>query len=434
MLKRSLSIGILWFVQAVPLPAFAQSPLAPSIDRKAAEIESKVVSWRRDFHQNPELGNRELRTSKIVAEHLGRLGLEVRTGVGKTGVVALLRGGRPGKVVALRADMDGLPVKEMVDLPFASKAKGTYNGQEVDVMHACGHDNHIAIMMGVAEVLTSLKDQIPGTIKFIFQPAEEGPPAGEEGGAALMIKEGVLENPRPDAIFGLHVFPGEVGKLFYRPGGFMAAADVLTIKIRGRQTHGALPWGGVDPIVVASQVVLGLQTITSRQVNLTKAPAIVTIGSIRGGIRNNIIPDEVELIGTVRTFDPEMQDSIHQRIALTAEKIAEASGATATTKIDRLVPVTFNQPALTEKMLATMKRVAGDDNVRLREVTTGAEDFSYFQQRIPGMFYFLGITPKGVDPDTAPVNHSPLFFADEGALPLGVRSMAHLAIDFLTSK
>ena len=328
----------------------AQNPLPVEIDRREKLIASKVVAWRRDFHEHPELGNRETRTAKIVADHLRGLGIDVRAGIAHTGVVGVLRGGRPGKVVALRADMDGLPVTEQVSLPFASKVKATYNGQEVGVMHACGHDNHVAILMGVAEILAGMKDQLPGTVKFLFQPAEEGAPSGEEGGAQLMVKEGAFDNPKPDAVFGLHVWgAGNVGQIGYRSGGTMAGSDLLRITVRGKQTHGAAPWAGVDPIVVSSQIVLGLQTIASRQLDVTKAPSILTIGSIHGGIRFNIIPDEVQLDGTIRTFSPDIQEDLHRRIKLTAESIAASAGATANVVITRQYPVTINDPGLTAR-------------------------------------------------------------------------------------
>ena len=415
--------------------ARAQSLLTAEIDRREQQIATKVVAWRRDIHEHPELGNRETRTAKIVADHLRALGIEIRTGVAHTGVVGVLRGGRPGKVVALRADMDALPVTEQVNVPFASKAKASYNGQEVGVMHACGHDNHVAILMGVAEILAAMKDQLPGTVKFIFQPAEEGAPSGEEGGAALMVKEGAFDNPTPDAVFGLHVWgAGRVGQIGYRSGGTLASADMLRIVVRGKQTHGAVPWGGVDPIVVASQVVLGLQTIASRQLDVTKTPSIITIGSMHGGVRFNIIPDEVQLDGTIRTFSPDVQRDLHRRIKLTAESIAASAGATAEVAITPLYPVTINDPKLTETMLPTLRRVAGADMVVEQPLVTAAEDFSFFAQRAPGMFVFLGATRKGVDPATAPANHSPLFDVDEGVLPLGVRVLANLATDFLSQR
>ena len=418
-------------LQAILVLFLLQSPA--EVDRRAAQVESKVVTWRRDFHEHPELGNRETRTSKIIADHLRRLGMDVRTGVAHTGVVGVLRGGKPGRVVALRSDMDALPVTEQVDLPFASKVKATYNGQETGVMHACGHDNHMAILMGTAEVLAGMKDQIQGTVKFIFQPAEEGAPRGEEGGAYLMLKEGAFDDPKPDAIFGLHVLgaAGSVGQIQYRSGGTMASADLLRITVKGRQTHGAIPWGGIDPIVVSSQVILGLQTIASRQLDVTKTPSIITIGSIHGGIRNNIVPDEVVMEGTIRTFSPETQDELHRRIRLTAESIAQSAGATASVEITRQYPVTFNNPDLTERMLPTLRRVAGANNVAVAQQVTAAEDFSFFAQRAPGLFIFLGSNAKGVDATTAPANHSPLYKVDEGVLPLGVRTLSNLALDFL---
>jgi amidohydrolase len=407
---------------------------APSqLDPLFASVEPKVIFWRRDIHQHPELGNRELRTAKLVADHLKALGLEVQTGVAHTGVVAVMRSNNPGPVVALRADMDALPVTEEVDLPFASKVRTQWAGRDTGVMHACGHDTHIAILMGVAEVLAATRDSLPGTVKFIFQPAEEGPPPGEDGGAALMVQEGVLDDPKPDVIFGLHVGATlEVGHISYRPGPVYAAADILRITVQGRQTHGAAPWGGVDPIVVASQIVLGLQTIVSRQVNLTKEPAVVTIGGIEGGNRFNIIPDKVEMVGTIRTFDESMRDDIHRRVRLTAERIAEAAGAQAKVDIERRVPVMANDPGLTERMLPTLRRVAGDRNLVLRDKTTGYEDFSYFSQRVPGLFIGLGISPPGTDMSKVAYNHSPRFYVDESGLLLGVRALTSLTVDYLT--
>ena len=416
-------------------------PLSPTlwaqqerIDALAAAVEPKVIAWRRDIHQHPELGNREFRTSKLVAEHLRSLGLEVQTGVAHTGVVALLRGSKPGPVVALRADMDALPVTEEVDLPFASKVRTQWAGKDTGVMHACGHDTHVAILMGTAEILTQMKAGLPGTVKFIFQPAEEGPPPGEEGGALLMIKQGVMENPKPDVVFGLHIGSQvETGQLAYRPGPVMAAADILRITVRGRQTHGAAPWGGVDPIVVAAQIVLGLQTIVSRQVNISKEPAVVTIGGIDGGNRFNIIPDKVEMVGTVRTFDEALRDDIHRRIRATAENIAAASGATAEVAIEKGYAVTVNDPALTQRMLPTLERVAGSANVVLTDRRMGAEDFSFLAQRAPGLFVFLGGSPKGADLSKVAFNHSPRFTIDESALVLGVRTLTHLTVDYLNS-
>ena len=416
-------------------PAETQAQaLAREIDARASAVLPKVVVWRRDIHQHPELSNRETRTAKLVADHLTSLGLEVRTGVAHTGVVGVLRGGKPGPVVALRADMDALPVTELVDLPFKSTVTTEFNGQTVGVMHACGHDNHVAMLMGAAEVLAGLKAQIPGTIKFIFQPAEEGAPRGERGGAGLMIEQGVLENPAPAAIFGLHVWPGPVGGITYRSGPAMAASDQLFITVKGRQTHGAQPWGGVDPIVVSSQVILALQTIASRQINVTQVPAIITVGRIVGGNRGNIIPDSVMMEGTVRSFDEGMRADIKERIRRTVSSIAQSAGATAT--VDFGIgnnPVTFNDPALTARMLPTLQRVAGAASVSVGELSTPAEDFALYQQKIPGLFVFLGVVPKGQDPATAPRNHSPSFFVDEGVLPLGVRTLANLAVDWLSN-
>ena len=428
---RIALLQVIALISAGPLLA-QSSRLDAEVDRRAAQVNGKVVAWRRDIHANPELSNRETRTAELVAQHLRSLGIEVRTGVAHTGVVGVLRGGRPGPVVALRADMDALPVTEEVDVPFASKVRATYNGQEVGVMHACGHDTHVAMLMGAAEVLAGVRRDLPGTVVFIFQPAEEGPPAGERGGAELMIAEGALENPKPAAIFGLHVLPYPAGEIRYRPGGAMASSDGFRIVVRGRQTHGAQPWAGVDPIVVAAQVVMGLQTITSRQVDITAAPAIVTVGVINGGVRNNIIPDSVVMLGTIRTFDAIVRRDIHERVRRTAESIAQSAGATARVVIDTGPPVTYNDPALTERMLPTLRQVAGAANVRLSLPLTPAEDFSRYQERIPGLFFFLGITPPGADPRTVAANHSPRFFVDEAALPVGVRALAHIAVDYLS--
>ena len=409
--------------------AQAANPLAGEVDRLATEINPQVVAWRRDFHQHPELGNQETRTAKVIADELRKLGFDVTTGVAGTGVVGVLKGGRPGPVVALRADMDALPVTEQVDVPFKSTAKAEWNGQQVGVMHACGHDNHMAIQLGVATVLAKLRDRLPGTVKLIFQPAEEGP-----GGAEPMIKANVLQNPKVDAIFGLHVFPFPAGSIVYRSGPLMASADSFLIRVKGRQTHGAVPWGGVDPIVVGSQIVLALQTIVSRSVDITSAPAVVTVGRFTGGNRSNIIPEEIELEGTVRAFDEAVRKSIHDRIRSIATNLSESAGATATVEFGLGYPVTRNDPALTERMAPTLARVAGANNVRVGPLTGTAEDFSYFQQQVPGMFFFLGVHPHDQDHTKAPANHSPLFFADESALPIGVRVMANLALDYLHGK
>ncbi len=407
------------------------SPLAEEIDRRAAEVESKVIEWRRDIHQNPELGNREFRTAAKVAEHLRNLGMEVRTEVGHTGVIGVLRGHRAGPVVALRADMDALPVTEQVDLPFASTVRTIYNDQDVGVMHACGHDNHVAILMGVAEIMTGMQDRLPGSVKFIFQPAEEGPPDGEDGGARLMLREGAFENPRPEVAFGLHVTPDPFGSLSYRPNGAMAASDTLRITVKGSQTHGARPWDGVDPIVVSSQILIGLQTIASRQTNVTEAASIITIGMIRGGVRRNIIPDEVEMVGTIRTLDGEMQENIHERIRRTATMIAESAGATAEVSIETGTPVLFNDPELSERMAPTLRRVAGRDNVRTSPATTTAEDFAYFAEEVPALYFRLGVAPEGAAPGSVAPNHSPFFFADEGALIVGLRALSNLVTDYM---
>jgi amidohydrolase len=402
------------------------------IEKRTALVMPKVVAWRRDIHEHPELSGDEVRTSALVAAHLKALGMEVTTDVGGHGVVGILKGGKPGPVVALRADMDALPVAEQVDLPFKSKVRSTYRGQSVGVMHACGHDNHVAILMGAAEVLAGMKAMLPGTVKFIFQPAEEGAPNGE-GGAAPMIHAGVLTGPKVDAIFGLHVFPGPLGSVGYRVGPLLAAANSFSLTVNGKQTHGAAPWAGVDPIVVSSQIVLGLQTIISRQTDITAVPAIVTVGAINGGIRNNIIPDSVMMIGTIRTFDPTIRTDIFARMKRTAEEIARASGATATFTVDSGYPVTVNDTALTNQMLPTLRWAAGTAGAVVRPLVTGAEDFSYFQEKVPGLFVMLGVTPKDKDPRTVAANHSPYFFADEAALPNGVKAMVALATDFLTS-
>jgi amidohydrolase len=426
-----LALAALLAATALPAQPRGADAASREVEALVTQVMPKVVAWRRDVHQHPELGNREFRTAKLVAEHLQKLGLEVRTGIAKTGVVGVLKGGQPGPVVALRADMDALPVTEMADLPFKSTVRTTYNGMDVGVMHACGHDNHVAILMGAAEVLSGMRARVPGTIVFVFQPAEEGPPAGEEGGAPLMMKEGALDEPKPSAIFGLHVWPGPVGTIEYRPEGAMAAPDGLQIIVRGRQTHGAVPWGGVDPIVVAAQIVLGLQTIASRQIDVTRYPAIVTIGMIQGGNRGNIIPDSVVMVGTIRTFDEAMRKDIHDRIRRTAEGIAAAAGATATVTIPGGGLLTYNDPALTERMIPTLRRVVGADNLKLSALITGSEDFPSFTRDIPGLYFFLGVNPKDKDPVTAPRNHSPYFFADEAALPIGVRAMVNVALDYL---
>jgi amidohydrolase len=407
------------------------SALVPEIDRLAAAVAPEMLTWRRYLHQHPELSNREKETAKYIAERLTSFGLQPKTGVGGTGVVALLQGGRPGPVVALRADMDGLPVREEVDVPFASKATGEHEGREVGVMHACGHDTHMAVLLATARVLSQVRDRLPGSVKFIFQPAEEGVPVAERpAGAERMVKEGVLQNPKVDAIFGLHVFANVLsGQLTYRSGPFMAASDTLEIVVKGRQTHGSTPWRGVDPIVVGSQIVNALQTIVSRSVDITKLPAIVTVGQFQSGVRHNIIPDTARLVGTIRTFDDEVQADIHARVKKIAEGVAAGAGATVDVRIDKGPPVTANDPALTARMLPTLERVA-PGRVSESELITGAEDFTFFQREVPGLFFFLGITPKA-QMGKAAQNHSPFFAVDESALLTGVRAMAHLAADYL---
>ena len=411
--------------------------LRTEVSKKALSIEKKVIDWRRDLHEHPELGNSEVRTAGIVAKHLESLGIEVQTGVAKTGVVGILKGGKPGPVVALRADMDGLPVTERGNLPFASKVKTTYNGQEVGVMHACGHDTHVAILMGVAEVLASIRKDIPGTVKFIFQPAEEGAPHGEEGGAELMVKEGVLENPKVAVIFGLHInSQTPVGDITYRPGGIMAAVNDLKITVTGRQAHGAYPWSSVDPVVISAQIVNNLQTIVSRNLNVTENPGVVTIGAINGGVRSNIIPEKVEMLGTIRNFTKEDEAMFIERVKTIATKTAEAGGGTAEVKIpySNHYPVTFNDIPLTEKMLPSLKATAGADHVRLKPPVTGAEDFSFYQEKVPGLFIFLGGMPKGGDPLKAPSHHTPDFFIDESGFTLGVNALSNLALDYMNLK
>jgi len=418
--------------------AFAQkNAQGEAVSKKAAAVEQKVIAWRRDFHEHPELGNSEVRTSAIIAKHLESLGMTVTSGVAKTGVVGILRGGKAGPVVALRADMDGLPVTERVDVPFASKVKTTYNGQEVGVMHACGHDSHMAILMGVAEVLAGMKKDIPGTVKFIFQPAEEGVPAGEEGGAALMVKEGVLENPKVEVIFGLHInSQTEVGNITYRPGGTMAAVNDMKITVRGRQAHGAYPWSSIDPVVISAQIVNNLQTIVSRNLNVTENPGVVTIGAINGGVRSNIIPEKVEMLGTIRNFSKEDEAMFIERVKTIATKTAEAGGGTAEVKIpySNHYPVTFNDLALTEKMLPSLRATAGAAHILLRPPVTGAEDFSFFQEKVPGLFIFLGGMPKGQDPLKAPSHHTPDFLLDESGFVLGVKALANLTLDYMAMK
>jgi amidohydrolase len=406
--------------------------LQTKIDDQAKQIESQLIAWRRHFHQYPELSNRETKTAALIADHLRSLGIEVQTGVAKTGVVGLLKTGKPGPVIALRADMDALPVTERNSLPFASKEKTTFNDQLTGVMHACGHDTHIAILMAAAEIFSRNKSDLNGTIKFIFQPAEEGAPEGEEGGADLMVKEGVLENPHVEVIFGLHIQSiAPLGQIRYREGGFMAASDWFTIKVKGKQAHGAAPWMGIDPIVVSAQIINGLQTIVSRQTKLTQEPAVISIGRIQAGVRENIIPEEASMSGTIRTFDEGMQQDIHERIRLTATKIAESAGATAHVEIVTKTPVTYNDVALTNKMVESLQKAAGTENVVRINPDTGAEDFSYFQKQVPGMFFYVGAMPPDQDPGTVPSHHTPDFMIDERGMLTGLRAMLNITIDYM---
>jgi len=422
----------LFFVLSLPVWLTA-APLA-KIDTLADAVEANVVLWRHHLHANPELSNREEQTAAYVAAHLRGLGIEVQTGVAGHGVVGLLKGGRPGPVVALRADMDALPVTERTGLVYASKVKADYGGKEVGVMHACGHDAHVAILMGAAEVLAGVREELAGTVKFIFQPAEEGAWPAPEWGAKQIISEGVLENPKVDAIFGLHVWSSmHSGVIGVRSGPVMASSDFLRITATGKQTHAAAPWQGVDPITVSAQIALGIQNVASRQINILGSPSIVSIGTIHGGDRNNIIPDEVVMTGTIRTFDPEVRTAYHERVTRTAEKIAEAAGAKAEVYIgaDTGYAPTINHVKLTEQMKDVLVRVVGEEMVVTNDLTTGSEDFSFFQQQVPGLFIFLGVTPEGTDLSTVAANHSPLFLVDDAALKTGVRAMANLAAEYL---
>ncbi len=398
------------------------------------QVELKVIEWRHHIHQNPELSNREFATSAYIAAHLQSLGIEVQTGVAHTGVVGVLKGNKPGKVVALRADMDALPVVERNELPYKSNVIATFNGQETGVMHACGHDTHVAILMGVAQVLAQNKN-FPGTVKFIFQPAEEGAPPGEEGGAKLMVKEGVLENPKVDVIFGLHINSGtHVGKITYKPGGMMAASQRFVINVKGKQAHGSAPWQSVDPIVASAQIINGLQTLVSRESQLTKEAAVISVGSIHSGIRFNIIPESLEMIGTIRTLDRDMKEHIRKRMNEMVPAIAQAYRAEATVEIQDGTDITFNDTALTTQILPSLQRVAGKENVIEIDAITGAEDFSYFQKEVPGFFFFLGGTPLSMDEKDAPSHHTPAFFVDDASMKLGVKALTQLTLDYLAKK
>jgi len=406
--------------------------LHDTINQKAETVFDQVVEWRRHFHENPELSNREEETAAYIADYMRSLGLEVKTGIAHTGVVAILEGGKPGPVVGLRADIDALPVKERTDVPFKSTKITTYLGQEVGVMHACGHDTHIAMLMGAAKILTEIKSDLQGTVKFIFQPAEEGAPPGEEGGAELMVEEGVLQNPDVDVIFGQHInSQTEVGTIRYRPEGTMAAADRFVITVKGKQTHGSTPWTGVDPILTSAKIIEGLQTIISRQTELTKAAAVISVGKINSGVRNNIIPEEAEMIGTIRTLDTGMQEKIHNDIRHVATKIGESMGAEVEVDIQKGYPVTYNDPALTAGMVPTLEQVAGKENIVLIDAITGAEDFSFFQKKIPGFYFFVGGMPQGMDAADAAPHHTPDFYIEEEGMKLGVKALAALTVDYM---
>ena len=426
-MKNTLLLLLLTFT--VPLHAQMDANVLSDIEN----IESQVIEWRHYFHQNPELSNREFQTAEKIAAHLRQLGMEVQTGVAKTGVVGILKGDKPGKVVALRADIDALPVTERNDLSFKSTKTDTFLGAETGVMHACGHDTHIAILMGVAEVLSKNKDKIKGTVKFIFQPAEEGPPPGEEGGAKLMVKEGVLKNPDVDAIFGLHINSGTpVGTIKYKPGGTMAAVERFVVTVKGKQTHGSAPWSGVDPILISAKIIDGFQTIISRESPLVQEAAVITVGKITSGVRFNIIPETAEMIGTVRTLDPKMRELIMRRMNEMARDIAKAYGGEANIEWQNNTIVTYNDPDLTSQMLPTLQSTAGAENVQLMKATTGGEDFSYFQEKVPGFYFFLGgMTPGNTE---AYPHHTPDFKIDDNGLLLGVKTMTQVAIDYLNAQ
>ena len=426
-LPRSLLLAALYCASAA-----AAVPDASDVARRVAAIEPQVILWRRDFHQHPELSNREVRTARIVAEQLRSFGLEVRTGVAHTGVIGVLRGARPGRTIALRADMDALPVEEKTVLPFSSRARGEYQGKDVPVMHACGHDAHVAMLLGAAQVLAQLRSQIAGNVVFVFQPAEEGAPEGEQGGAPLILAEKGLADPAPDAIFGIHVWPGTAGHLYYRAGGALAANDTFHIVVAGKQTHGAQPWNGIDPITVGAEIVQGLNAIVARQLDVTRGPSVITVSMFHGGVRTNIIPEQVELAGTLRTLDPQNREEAQRRIVLTATRIAESAGATAAVDIRKGNPVTWNDPALTQATVPSLQRAAGEQNVEAAPLITASEDFAAYEQAIPGVFYLLGINADGVAARDAAPNHSPNFFVNEAALATGVRAHVLVALDYLS--
>lgn len=427
-MKRLVALFLVIFFSIAPLAANDPSKdIVVATDR----VMPKVVEWRRHLHKYPELSNREFKTSKYVEEHLRRLGLEVRTGIAKTGVVGILRGGRPGPTIGLRADMDALPVTERVDIPWASKETTQFNGQTVGVMHACGHDTHVAILMGTAEVLAGMKKDVPGTVVFIFQPAEEGAPAGEEGGAELMVKEGVMDDPKIDAIFGLHINARtESGIIGVRSGAFMASSDWFTIKVKGKQSHGAYPWLGVDPIVTGAQIINGLQTIVARRTDLTQSPAIITVGRINAGVRENIVPEELVMAGTIRALDENVQNEVHDKIRMTATRIAESMGATAEVIIERRTPVTYNTPELVKKVMGSLEKAAGKENVKEKLWVTGAEDFAFYRTKAPAFFFYLGGMPKGLDPSKVGDHHTPEFFVEDARLDVGIKAFVNIVFDY----
>jgi len=436
-LKLRIVTAAIGVLSSCVLPAVAVAAIdRAKVDELSASVEPKVIAWRRDIHEHPELSNRETRTAKLVAEQLKRMGLEVQTGIAHTGVVGFLKGGRPGPTVAIRADMDALPVTEKTDVPFKSHATAIYRGETVGVMHACGHDSHTAMLMGIAQIFAGVRDSLPGNVLFIFQPAEEGPPAGEEGGAELMLKEGLFEKYHPDVVFGMHVWAGErVGDIAYRAGPVMAAVDSFNIQVKGRQAHGSAPWRSVDPIVASAQIISALQTVISRDTDITENPAVVTVGAIKGGIRYNIIPDHVEMLGTLRTFTPEQRTAILGHMQRIIENTAAANGATAQLTIEPgSSPVLYNDPALTKQILPTLQRVAGADHVKETRVITASEDYSYFAQKIPSVFFFVGITPAEQDPLQAPSNHSDFFYLDERGIPVAMHAMTQVVLDYLESK
>jgi len=436
---RQLLLPALLAVLVAPVAAAQAQTAAPNTQRPevtaaARAVQAKVVAWRRDFHQHPELSNRETRTAAKVAEHLRALGLKPLTGIAHHGVVAIITGGKPGPKVALRADMDALPVTEQVDLPFASKVTTTFNGQTTGVMHACGHDAHTGVLLGIADALVAMRSELPGQVMLVFQPSEEGAPTGEEGGAALMLKEGLFKDFKPDAMFGMHVFSTlQAGKIGVRQGPLMAASDRFNITIKGRQTHGSRPWGGIDPIVAAAELIGSAQSIVSRRTDIARLPAVVSFGAIHGGIRYNIIPDQVELIGTVRTFDEGMRQAIFADLKNVAEHVSAANGATAVANVPDTQgnPVTVNDPALTARMTPSLVAAAGAGNVVETPLQMGAEDFSYYAREVPSMFFFVGATAPGIDPAKAPSNHSPQFSLDESALDLGLRALLQVTLDYL---